>query len=97
MFSIVILILILQLFSLQLIFSPNSGLIFVVGTQDSEFRTSESLDIASVVWTPLQVVRPIHNKKGEQEVIVSVPEGRIDAGNILGIMGPSGCGKVNSD
>ena len=79
---------------LQLNFPLWSGSILVAGTQDYDYRER---DFAAVVWTPLQVFRPMFNIKGEQEVIVSIPAGRIDAGNILGIMGPSGCGKVNSE
>ena len=53
-----------------------------------------SSDFAAISWTPLQVLRPTQSKLVEQEIIVSIPSGRIVAGTILGIMGPSGCGKV---
>ena len=63
-----------------------------VGSDSRDHNTFS--DFSAVSWTPLQVLSPIQNKMGEHEIIVSIPSGRIDAGTILGIMGPSGCGKV---
>jgi ABC-type transporter Mla maintaining outer membrane lipid asymmetry ATPase subunit MlaF len=47
----------------------------------------------TIKWSPLQVYKP--SRQGvEDEIIVSVPAGEICPGSLLGIMGPSGCGKV---
>ena len=68
-----------------------------VGSQVHDSRKTEmSSDFTAISWTPLEVLRPTQSKISEQEIIVSIPSGRIVAGTILGIMGPSGCGKVDN-
>ena len=58
----------------------------------SEGRQNGTRSFRAVHWTPLQVYKP---HRGD-ELIVSVPEGNVFSGQLLGIMGPSGCGKVRS-
>ena len=63
-------------------------------SQAHQYLEVESSDFVAVEWSPMQVFRPTHVANDGQEIIVSIPAGRIDAGTILGIIGPSGCGKV---